>query len=286
MVCAVACSPSVRIRGDAAACQSGRQGEQERESAHRAQRDQPEEAAVRAEEDGDRHDRQELADRAGREHVGPEATTEHVVVAQDRQQGAQGGGGQRERHRDERAHQPGDLEQPDDGAGQRDRHHPAHEGEAAGPLPEQARAPARSPPAGTGSRDRRWRAARCSPAPPSRAPAGPMTMPPTISTTTWGTRRPGEQADDERRERGDQRDHEEAGQPLAEIVRTSSSAQSEPVRAPGRRADRRRRWSRRPGRAGSSGAPRCPAAGAAGAASASASYAASSRRAICGDDAP
>ena len=125
--------------GDPAAHQSGRQGEQQSESPDGTQRDQSEELAVRTEEDRDRHDGQELADRPSREDVATERAAEHVIVAQDRQQGAQGGGGQGERNRNERPHQTGGFEQPDDGQGQDDRHGPADQGEPAGLLSNRVR---------------------------------------------------------------------------------------------------------------------------------------------------
>jgi hypothetical protein len=80
---------------------------------------------MRTEEDRDRHDGQELTDRPRRQDVATERAAKHVILTQDRQQGAQGGGGQGERHRNERPHQTGGFEQPDNDQGQDDRHGPA-----------------------------------------------------------------------------------------------------------------------------------------------------------------
>ena len=76
--------------------------EQQRDPRDDDQGDQAEERAVGAEEDRDGHDGQELPDRSGGHDERAEPALEHLVVPQDRQQGAQRGRGQADRDRHER----------------------------------------------------------------------------------------------------------------------------------------------------------------------------------------
>jgi hypothetical protein len=73
----------------------------------------------------------------GGQQVAAEPAAQHVVVAQDGQQRAEGGGGQPQGHRDERPHEPGRLQDPDGGRGQHHRHQPADDGQPPRTLPEQ-----------------------------------------------------------------------------------------------------------------------------------------------------
>src|SRR5215213_4802299 len=73
----------------------------------------------------------------GGQQVAAEAAAEQVVVAQDGQQGAEGGGGQPQGHRDERVHEPGRGQDPDQHGGQGQGDQPAGHGQPPGALPEQ-----------------------------------------------------------------------------------------------------------------------------------------------------
>jgi hypothetical protein len=64
---------------------------------------------------------------------------EHVVVVQDRQQRAEGGGGQPQGHRHEGVHEPGRGQDPGQDPDQGRGHQPAGDGQPPGPLPEQLR---------------------------------------------------------------------------------------------------------------------------------------------------
>jgi hypothetical protein len=72
----------------------GQEGEQEGDHAHGGDRDHRGELSPIGQEERDGQDRQQLTDGPGGQHVTPEFPGQHVVVVQDRQQGAEGGGGQ------------------------------------------------------------------------------------------------------------------------------------------------------------------------------------------------
>ena len=168
--------------------QPGQPGQTQREHAHGHEREQPVQATVGAEEDRDAHDREELADRAGGHDEPPERPAEHVVVPEDRQQRPQCGRGQRQGDRDEGVHEAGGSEQ----TGDHDRDHgadqPAGHGQPSGPLPEVVRARARSRRAGTGNPDPTLATSTIESGSANPATSGPISTPPTISTTTCGTR--------------------------------------------------------------------------------------------------
>ena len=188
-----------------------------------------------------------------------------------------------DRHRHERPHQPGELQQPDDGAGQHDGDQPAHDREAAGPLPEQAQvqlvAGQQEQEAEPHVREQ-LDAVRLGPAEHLRADHDAADD----QDDDLGDAQAGQQADDEGGERRHQHDDPQAVQPLGEIVhgRHPSPRRSE-RRAAARttstavastRSTRAEQRCSRPGRRSGGAAP------------ASVSYAASSRRATWGEDAP
>jgi hypothetical protein len=117
--------------------QPGREAQDDGQDAHRGQRPQGHELVVGPQEQGDGHDREQLPHRPGGQQVAAEAATEHVVVAQDRQQRTQGGGGQPEGHGDEGVHEPGRGQDPDQRGGQGRGHQPAGDGQPPRPLLEQ-----------------------------------------------------------------------------------------------------------------------------------------------------
>ena len=75
-----------------------------------------------------KQDRAELTRRARGEEIGAEAGAQLACVAQDRDQGPDGGGGQRRAGEQERQHEARQREQPAEGIGQDERHQPAQDG--------------------------------------------------------------------------------------------------------------------------------------------------------------
>ena len=117
--------------------QPRREAQHHGQEADRDQRRQGHELVAGPEEQGDGEDGEQLPHRPGGQQVAAEAAAQHVVVAQDGQQRAQGGGGQPQGDRDERPHEPDRGQDPDRGRGQRHGDQPGHDGQPPGPLPEQ-----------------------------------------------------------------------------------------------------------------------------------------------------
>jgi hypothetical protein len=103
---------------------AGRPRPAQRRSTDGRQRDQRDPPVGRAEEHGDRDDRQQLTDGPGGEEVGAEQAAQQVVLAQDGQQRAQSRRRERNGDRDERPDESDGVQQADDSTGQRRRHQP------------------------------------------------------------------------------------------------------------------------------------------------------------------
>ena len=98
----VACSPLLAMDENRARKVSrGRTVSSSATSEHGDQRREAQELPVRAQEDGDPDDRQELTHRSCGHDEGPEPSAEHVVVPQDRQQGSERRRGETQSHRHE-----------------------------------------------------------------------------------------------------------------------------------------------------------------------------------------
>ena len=148
----------------------------------------------RAEEHGDRDDRQQLADRAGREKVLAEPAAQQVV-ARAGSAGACPAPSSSARWRRERTpgRAPG-VQQPDDPAGQRDGHQPRQRRAASGVR---AQEPLVDLVAGEEEQEAEpdvGQDLRASPASRGPRPCGPISIPPRISRTTCGMRGPGNSA--------------------------------------------------------------------------------------------
>ena len=159
---------------------------------------------------------------------GPNAPTQHVVVAQDRQQGAEGGRREPDRDGHERLHEADRLEHPVTASATATVTSQAMMASRARPLAEQAPARARSRRAGTGSPARRSRSARCCPGRPIRA-IGPDQDAAEDQQDDLGHPQALQQPGDERREGRDEADHQEGVEPFWRLMPSSAD-------------DRERRW--------------------------------------------
>ena len=172
----------------------GHEAQAEGQHPDQGDRRQRGEMIMLGEEHRDRDRGQQFAHRPGGQHVAAELPVQHVVVLQDRQQGAERRGGEGQPDRHEVMDVPGRAQRGHHPDGQHRRHRPAGQRQPSRPLPQQPRVAVRTRPAGTGSRGRCWTAAVMLAVLPRPRPCGPMSTPPSRKMTTCGMRGPGSTA--------------------------------------------------------------------------------------------
>jgi len=114
-------------QGDGGAGQGDDHERHQQPGAHR-------DALLAGDDQREQHDRSELADRAGAEDAAAERRVELAGLAQDRQQGADGGGAEHHRHQHRICHQPGGPQAEGQRQRQPDRQPPAGDAELQRPA--------------------------------------------------------------------------------------------------------------------------------------------------------
>jgi hypothetical protein len=179
-------------------------------------RDQRDEAAPLTQEHRDDQDREQFADRARGEHVATELAAEHPVIAQDGQQRAQRGGGQRQPNRHVVLDVADRVQEPRHPDRDRGRQHPADDRQPSRPLSQQVRVELvagqqeQEPEPHVGQQ---LDVLRLGDAEDVRSDQDAADQ----EDDDLRDLRPRQQCDQERRERGDQRDRDQVVQPLQNV---------------------------------------------------------------------